>query len=290
MRKLFVAIALAGCVPGADPGVFARSGGDPEAHDAGATTIADGSRAPADGSSAMDASTDAAPFDAAACVVCDDFEHAAVGSAPSAPWTIATPSCSGAGKMAIDDAQAHGGARSVKVVGGGGYCDHVFIAAPIPALAVTWVRFFVRLDAPLGNGHTTFLAMRDARASKDVRMGGQNGVLMFNREADDATLPEMSPAGVALSVAPRARAWTCIETAIDSAARTIRTWVDGALVAGLVEDGVPTPDVDATWLRDAAWAPDLVDVRFGWESYAGQAITLWFDDVAIGPARFGCGP
>jgi hypothetical protein len=30
-------------------------------------------------------------------------------------------------------------------------------------------------------------------------------------------------------------------------------------------------------------------VRFGWESYGDQANTLWFDDLAIGASRIGCG-
>lgn len=107
--------------------------------------------------------------------------------------------------------------------------------------------------------------MRDSVEGRDLRMGGQKKILMWNRESDDATLPELSPAGVALSVAPRPNTWLCVEFEIDGKGGTIATWVDGASVLGLVEDGVPTPDVDTAWLRKV-WHPTLVDARFGWES------------------------
>jgi hypothetical protein len=228
----------------------------------------------------------------AAAFLCDDFEQDAPGQAPGAPFAVETPNCSGAGTAAVDSSQAHSGTRSVRVAGAGGYCDHVFFGAALPSAATgtMWGRFYVRFDAALGAGHVTFLAMHDASVGKDLRMGGQDQVLMWNRESDDATLPAMSPAGTAQSLAPAIARWTCVEFAVDQTAHTLRTWVDGAPVAGLVDDGVPTPDVDAQWLQGTAWAPRLADVRFGWESYAGQADTLWFDDVAVGDARLGCGP
>ena len=121
-------------------------------------------------------------------------------------------------------------------------------------------------------------------------MGGQNSVLMWNRESDDATLPAMSPQGTALSVVPAAAAWHCVEFAVDPAGPTLQTWVDGALVVGLVVGGSSAvAAADGQWVSNSAWSPHLVDARFGWESYAGEAETLWFDDVAIGPARIGCG-
>ena len=120
-------------------------------------------------------------------------------------------------------------------------------------------------------------------------MGGQNKVLMWNRESDDATLPSMSPVGTSKSVVPATSRWLCVELEVDGAAGTIHTWVDGAPVEGLVEDGTATPDVDAPWLSKSGWRPALSDFRLGWESYGGQTSTLWFDDVALGAQRIGCG-
>jgi hypothetical protein len=231
--------------------------------------------------------------DCASLPLCDDFEGAAVGGPPDpARWSIVAPSCSGTGALAVDDAQAHGGSRSVKVTGKGGYCNHVFFAntAAIAAVGeVLYGRLFLRLEDPLGDGHTTLLAMKDtADGDKDLRLGGQNQVLMWNRESDDATLPVLSPAGTALSVKPPAGQWLCVEFRVDSANGFMETWVDGAEVAGLHLDGTPTNDVDQQWLNDPDWKPSLADVKLGWESYAGQDLTLWFDDVAFGSERIGC--
>ena len=226
--------------------------------------------------------------------LCDDFESAAVGGPPNAAlWSLSQPDCTGTGTLSVDDSQAHGGKHSLRVDGGGGYCDHVFVAnaAVMPALGpAVYGRFFVRVGAALGAGHVTFLAMKDAAdKGSDLRMGGQDAILMYNRQSDDATLPNLGPAGVADSVALAPGAWTCVEFHIDETAGTIDTWVDGAEVAGLVENGTPTPDVSSQWLSRGAWKPMLADFRLGWESYSGQTMTLWFDDVALASKRIGCG-
>jgi hypothetical protein len=136
----------------------------------------------------------------------------------------------------------------------------------------------------------SFLAMMDSVDAKDLRMGGQNRVLMWNREQDDATLPEMSPAGTSASVAPLAQQWFCVEFEVDGENGTIATWVDGSNIVGMTEDGTPTPDIDRQWLARAGWRPALTDVKLGWESYGGDVATLWFDDVAFAARRIGCDP
>jgi hypothetical protein len=225
--------------------------------------------------------------------LCDDFEGAAEGGPPdAAKWMIASPNCSGTGKIAVDAGQAHSGAKSLKVTGGGGYCDHVFIANTAAVAAIgepVYGRFFVRFNDPLGDGHTTFMTLKDAADNnKDLRMGGQSKILMWNRESDDATLPSLSPAGIAKSTAPAAQKWLCIEFMVDEANSLIQTWVDGAEIEGLHVDGAPTPDIDQQWLNKAGWKPSLTDFKLGWESYAGQPLTLWFDDVALAGQRLGC--
>ena len=180
----------------------------------------------------------------------------------------------------------------MKVTGKGGYCNHVFFANTTAPTAVgkdVYGRFFVRLSTPLGSAHSTLMTMKDtADGGKDLRLGGQNGVMIWNRESDDATLPELSPTGTALSVSPAAQAWHCVEFLVKGSDGQMQTWVDSAEVAGLHEDGVPTPDIDGQWLNKAGWKPSLADLKLGWESYGGDDMTLWFDDVALGPARIGC--
>jgi hypothetical protein len=111
---------------------------------------------------------------------------------------------------------------------------------------------------------------------------------MWNRESDDATLPAMSPAGTAQSVAPAAETWTCIELRIDGATGEIETWVDSKSVAGLRQDNQPTPDIDQQWLQKPGYKPMLSAAKLGWESYAGQPNTVHYDDVAFAHERIGC--
>jgi hypothetical protein len=201
-----------------------------------------------------------------------------------------TPNCSGTGTLSISTAAAHSGTHALEVSGAGGFCNHVFLATSAPAslAGALHARFFVRLDEALGDGHVSFAALHDSVDGKDLRMGGQSRILMWNRELNDATLPALSPAGIALSTPLAAGSWHCVQLDIDGAAGTLRTQVDGALVAGLVIDATPTPDVDQQWLQAGAWHPQLTDLRLGWESYGGQAMHLYFDDVAVGAAPIAC--
>jgi hypothetical protein len=222
--------------------------------------------------------------------VCEDFESTAVGSVPGAPWSISTPNCMGAGALSVDSSQAHAGTHSLKVTGKGGYCDHVFLsnAAPASITGTLYARFYVRFETAFAASHTTFLALADATDGKDLRMGGQSNIFMFNRELNDATLPSLSPAGIALSLAPAANTWYCVQIAIDGAAHALHASIDGVARAGLVIDATPTPDVDQPWLGGPTWTPHLQNIRFGWEAYGGTTMNLWFDDIAVGNAPIGC--
>jgi len=210
-------------------------------------------------------------------------------------WEVSTTNCMGTGTVTMDGTIAHEGTRSVRVNGGGGYCNHVFFRPKMSPWMATagagagpvYARFFVRFEKPLTQSHVTFLALRDESEMKDLRMGGQSEILMWNRESDDATLPELSPTGIGMSAKPETGKWLCVELSIDG--QKLETWLNGEPVAGLIVEGEPTPDVDAQWLRKADWRPQLSDIRFGWESYGSDENTLWFDDVVLGPSRVGCG-
>ncbi|MEY9928933.1 hypothetical protein ABH926_003573 [Catenulispora sp. GP43] len=229
----------------------------------------------------------------ASAVFCDGFENQ-TSNVPSGRWSVVTPSCSWTGTAAITTAQAHSGLKSLEIDGHGTYCDHVFAAdsTDMPAAAPTWyVRFWMKHTAPLPTNHTTFLAMNDsAHGNTDLRLGAQNGALMWNRQSDDATLPDQSPAGVAQSVVFPTGTWECLEFSVDGTSGQIHTWYDGSPVAGLTEDGVSTPDVDDQWLSGsgASWRPQLTDLKLGWEDYSAGDDTLWFDDVVLSTSRIGC--
>jgi hypothetical protein len=284
---------------GGGGGVGGQGGGGdaatPQASSTGsAPTSASGAGSGSGGGSSSASSSSSSGGGAVDCKslpLCDDFESATAGGPPGGKWSIVSPNCSGTSTVAVDGSLAHSGTKSVKVTGKGGYCNHVFLSNQEAALAIGKVifgRFFLRLSSPLGDGHTTFMTMKDtADGGKDLRMGGQSKILMWNRESDDATMPSLSPVGISMSLAPATDQWHCVEFMVDGNKGFMQTWVEGAEVVGLHVDDMPTPDVDQQWLNKA-WKPNLTDFKLGWESYAGQEMTLWFDDVALAATRIGC--
>ncbi len=227
-------------------------------------------------------------------VFCDGFENQ-TSSVPSGRWSVYTLDCSGSGTAAIDSTTAHTGVKSAKVVGVDGYCNHVFIrdSTDMALAGPVWdVRFYVLHTTPLPTGHVTFAAMNDAsEGNTDLRFGGQDGALMWNRQADDQTLPDQSPAGVAESTALPVNTWNCVELQVNGSTGAITTWVNGSEIAGLSENGTAVANVSDQWLAGAgaSWRPELTDLKLGWESYGGGGNdTLWFDDVALSTSRIGC--
>lgn len=120
-------------------------------------------------------------------------------------------------------------------------------------------------------------------AGKHLRIGGQDQILMYNRETDDATLPDLSPQGVASSEALPVGAWECFEYHLGTDG-SIETWLNSAAIAGLTTKGNPN---DSGWTKSTE-IPKITGVYFGWESYGGDVNTFWYDDVSISSTRVGC--
>jgi len=230
------------------------------------------------------------PAECRGATICSDFEDQ-TGTVPSGPWQTTAPDCQGTGKVGVDTSVAYSGTRSLRVDGRAGYCNHVFVASTRDLSSVgpvVYVRMRVRHTTALPLSHVAFVSMPDAsQAGRALRVGGQNGALQWNRESDDATLPEQSPAGVALSTPLPTGRWLCLRYQIDTTAQSMRTWVDDREVAGLRVDGVPTQDIDGQWLARST-PPRPTGLRLGWESYSTGDDTLWFDDVALGSSPIGC--
>lgn len=253
------------------------------------------------------------PVACSGMTLCDDFEAPAAGSGPdSSRWSFVSPNCSdNTGKAVIDDTVFHSGGKSIRIDSGANYCGHTFIYNNLVASMGNTVygRFYIRLKEALGDPHVTFMAMCDGTDSaadsgtcnvstvnnallqtqnvRDVRLGGQSGIVDWNRQRSDPTVPALSPAGKALSTALTPNVWHCIEFGIDQSAGTLQTWIDGTSIPGLQIDATPTPDVDASWLTNA-WHPALKDFKLGWEAYSGAGTTVWYDDVALHTSRIGC--
>ncbi|WP_447008251.1 cellulose-binding domain-containing protein [Saccharothrix isguenensis] len=275
----------------AAPTDFAFNGvpcsGDPTTTTTPTTTSTSTSTSTTTSTTTTTTTTTTNPPGCGTAALCDDFEQQ-TGTTPAGRWTVGAANCTGQGTVAIDDSVARSGSKSVRVNGAAGYCNHIFFGTPVSGSGPVHGRFYVRHTTALPMAHVTFMAMKDsADGGKDLRMGGQNSALQWNRESDDATLPEQSPVGVSKSKPLPTGQWNCVQFTVDPAGK-IATSLNGAPVEGLQADGVATPDVDRQWMAKTGWRPAVTDLRLGWESYGDGANTLWYDDVAVGSSPIGC--
>ena len=122
--------------------------------------------------------------------------------------------------------------------------------------------------------------------NQHLRFGGMSEIMMWNRQDNDATLPDLSPQGIATSANLPAGSWQCLEYHLGTDG-TIETWINGAAVAGLnVGPGISNANANG-WTR-SKFVPKISGVYFGWESYGSATNTFWYDDVAIAGSRVGC--
>jgi hypothetical protein len=231
--------------------------------------------------------------DCSSLPLCDTFEATAVQAPPnSALWTLIPSAASGS--ATVDAMGAHGSAHSLKVVSP----DRLYLrnSTVISTLGpVAHVRFYVRFASALADGHgalivTHPMAVDQYSQGNELRFGSQGSVFHWNTDSDSANLPDVSPNGNAASFKPAAATWYCVELTIDTNG-PLKVAIDGSEIAGLIEDGTPTADIDKTWVNDPpslARYKALSDFNFGWQSYGGGALTLWYDDVALSASPIGC--
>eukprot|EP00475_Leptophrys_vorax_P041509 TRINITY_DN78267_c0_g1_i1.p1 TRINITY_DN78267_c0_g1~~TRINITY_DN78267_c0_g1_i1.p1 ORF type:complete len:315 (-),score=97.89 TRINITY_DN78267_c0_g1_i1:60-962(-) len=225
----------------------------------------------------------------ASAIVSQSFDATTSLAALSPTWTTVFPSCnSGVGTNALDNTVSFSGTSSLKTTGGSTFCDHIFLSTSLASVTGDlFVRFRIRLSAAIGSGHVTFLAMTDSLTGKNVRMGGQSGVFMFNREVDDQTLPILSPTGIGLSVSPQANTWYCFEFAFQyvNGKTNLTTWINGNRIDGLSTGNTA---IDANWTPVTKYSLNQ-DLKLGFEDYgSGTAVVTWFDDVVVSSSRIGC--
>ncbi|KAL2194510.1 carbohydrate-binding module family 1 protein [Corynascus similis CBS 632.67] len=203
-------------------------------------------------------------------------------------WPTYAPDCNQGGKVSLDTSTAHSGSNSMRVDGAGGYCGHIFFGTNKVPSGDLYVRVWLKASKALTSSHVSFMTMPDPAqgTNKHLRIGGQNEIIMFNRESDDATLPELSPQGVATSAKLPTNTWQCFEYHVGTDG-TIETWLNDAAIAGLtVGPGISNPNAGA-WSRSSI-KPKPSGVYFGWESYGGDTNTFWYDDIVISSSRVGC--
>lgn len=216
--------------------------------------------------------------------ISDDFE----GGLDTGKWKTYAPDCNQGGSISLDTSTAHSGKSSIKVNGAGGYCGHIFFGTTAVPSGDIYVRTWLKASKAFNAAHVTFITMPDPGlgTNKHLRIGGQSNILMYNRESDDATLPDLSPQGIAASAPLPANTFVCFEYHLGTDG-TIETWLNGNAIGGLrAGPGASNPN-GAQWER-GSYKPKINGVYFGWESYGGDTNTFWYDDVAIGSTRVGC--
>jgi hypothetical protein len=217
--------------------------------------------------------------------ISDDFE----GGLDTSKWATYAPDCNQGGSISLDKSTGHSGSSSVKVNGAGGYCGHIFFGTTSVPSGDVYVRTWLKASKAFNAAHVTFITMPDSGlgTNKHLRIGGQSNILMYNRESDDATLPDLSPQGISASAPLPANKFVCFEYHLGTDG-TIETWLDGTAIGGLrAGPGANNPN-GAQWER-GSYKPKIKGIYFGWESYGGDTNTFWYDDVAIGSSRQGCG-
>ena len=143
-------------------------------------------------------------------------------------------------------------------------------------------------ETALNGDHVTFIVMPDnAQDGDDLRIGGQSEVLDYNRESDDATLPDLSPAGIASSMDLPIGSFQCFEYYLGTDG-TIQTWLNSDLIVGMTAGPSADNPNDSGWEKEA-YIPEITGVYFGWEAYSDDLNTFWFDDIAVATSRVGCG-
>ncbi|KAJ7636501.1 hypothetical protein FB45DRAFT_741906, partial [Roridomyces roridus] len=186
------------------------------------------------------------------------------------------------GTATIDTTKAHSGTHSLKVVSSGGYNNHIFYGVSnLTALGSgpdIYGRYWANFDIAFNQDHTTHMMMADPVAEA-LNMGGQFGVLNWGRASDDAIMPDGSQDSVAESIPINADTWYCIEFYLSRSTGQIDTWVNGTAVVSLT---TPQPRWGTTYI------PNPTNWGLGWESYAVDPNTVWFDDIALGTSRLGC--
>ncbi|OBT74164.1 hypothetical protein VF21_06237 [Pseudogymnoascus sp. 05NY08] len=199
-------------------------------------------------------------------------------------WPIYAPDCNQGGTVALDSTTAHSGKNSMKVTSPGGYCGHIFFGTTKVPTGDLYVKVWLKATTALTASHVSFITMSDSSqaAGKHLRIGGQNSILMYNRETDDATLPDLSPQGTATSKPLTAGIWECFEYHIGTDG-SIETWLNSQAIAGLTTANNPNARGWGTSSK-----PKITAVYFGWESYGGDTNTFWYDDISISSTRVGC--
>jgi hypothetical protein len=216
------------------------------------------------------------------CIICDDFESST--TLDPAKWVIDT-SGGGSGKAEIVSGGAHGSGKAVHASGG-----YIKVDAKAGLFSAVPAHFFMRVSMKFSDvqpmTHVTYLMLADKTKNGQLRVGAQNGGMIWNYDMGDTILPDYNAA--AMSLNPPANTWHCFEFEIDSNVPLMRAWMDGTESPQMLLDATATPGIDDRWMRDMpGWKPSITNFGFGTGNPVGS-INTWYDDIAISATRVGC--
>lgn len=241
---------------------------------------------------------------------CDDFEGAAVGSSPAAPWTLNA----GAGaEIRVSNERAASGGKAVRVTAPSKTAAFLELSASpffprSPNAFFGRARFYFE-SAPTSldpSVHWTFLQASGKRADDghraEYRYGGQQalfdgtGAFYGNQMMANYETPDFYSGSAPGSdcwhharqrVLPLGR-WVCFEWHFDGQNDTMELWLDGAPLDDLTVRGTGQGCVHQP--ADYRWtAPTFERVSLGWQGYqTDEPRTVYIDDVAFADERVGC--
>lgn len=294
-------VVVAGCssTTGGEPASDATPADDapadvtPDVTDSGATATAGDTGGPADADAPR-------PDPCLGRLVCDDFETAAVGAKPNAPFVVSTNK----GTVVVDATRAYSGKHSVKVsIDATSSADayrRAFLnlkGAPLLPLAdnIVYGRFMIWTDRiPDKTVHWT-IAHGDGPLPGGLRAtynyGGMGG-LMANYYKDSK--PQPTDCWQTKSQAFPTGKWACVAFVLDGKTNQMRFSLDGVDIPELHVVGDAKTDATCTVKGvDGKWyAPSpFENVSVGWESYQHDSVgahTAWIDDVVLDDAPMGC--
>jgi hypothetical protein len=244
------------------PGGVASAGGSAQGPAAGPTLPPAGAGSPdaAPGDAATvshDAAPGVSPCDPEVAFLCDDFENAAAGDGPRAPWDASNV-------VLVSTTRAFSGTKSVTVPDGS-----ATLRLPLaPARDVVFARVMVWTDFAQESADSRWGIARvtSADGQSETLDSAPNLVAFHYWSGGEAATDSTTalPSG----------AWKCLEMSFDRPTLTVRAWLDGAEVSAPL-DG---PAISSGW--------ESFELRN--EIFHGGTGTVYYDDVALGTARLGC--
>jgi len=150
-----------------------------------------------------------------------------------------------------------------------------------------WVRVNMRFDKAQPSDHVTYLMFADKTKMGQLRLGAQNGGMIWNYDMGDSILPDYNEA--ANSLKPSPNEWHCFEFQFDATTPSMHVFMDNQESPKMLLDATSTPGIDDRWMRDMpGWKPSITNFAFGAGDPSAGLVTTWFDDIAVSNSRPGC--